>query len=440
MSRRIRMKAAIGGLTALAGVTAATASATAAPIPQRDCFWTNQIASKFSNDPAQNYAFPDSGAVYWTAKVTMPAGSKLVFKGKYAHARYQSLNSYDGATNGPTDALNDVTTKPDRGSTNPFKPGARRDGRKRSYTATMVNQAVPAARAQNTLYAGVEGQSEQQVIYRIYEPDSFKKKELTGGVGLPAAELHLADGTVQKGAAACATLQAKSGALAITTLPQSLYQSLREPDGQPATFPAKPSPVFRAFYSTANVLSCWYGGDCAGTPPRIGGQYSNVDNQYVGAFVNRGFAKGPVLVLRGKLPTTPSTGPGVKRMGKGQMRYWSICQNESLYTTVGAGCLYDAQIPVDKNGNYTIVTSLAGDRPKNANPSCGVGYIPWPAKGDGAGHRDDGFLIVRNMLPSSTFHRAIQDTKKPGDEAAVMGPYLPKGTYTTKAAFQRQGC
>jgi hypothetical protein len=122
------------------------------------------------------------------------------------------------------------------------------------------------------------------------------------------------------------------------------------------------------------------------------------------------------------------------------MRYWSICQNESLFTTVGAGCLYDAEIPVDKNGRYTIVTSRAADRPKNANPKCGVGYIPWPAKGDGAGHPDDGFLIIRNMLPSSTFHHAIQDTKKPGDEAAVMGPYLPKGAYTTKAAFQRHGC
>jgi hypothetical protein len=451
MSRRTRIKAAVGGLAALACAAAATGSAIAAPeravqaseqgqIPQTDCFWTGQIASKFSNDPAQNYAFPDSGAVYWTAKVTMPQGARLVFKGKYAHARYQSLNSYDGTTNAPTDALNDVSTKPDRGSTNPFKPGARRDGTKRNYTAAMLNQTVPATKAPNTLYAGVEGQAEQQVIYRIYEPDSFKKKELTGGVGLPAAELHLADGSVKKGQAACDALQARSGPLAITTLPQSLYQSLREPDGKPATFPAKPTPVFRTFYSTANVLSCWYQGDCAGTPPRIGGQYSNVDNQYVGAFVNRGFGRGPVLVLKGRLPTTPDTGPDVKRTGRGQMRYWSICQNESLYTTVGAGCLYDAEIPVDKDGNYTIVTSRPGDRPKNANRKCGVGYVPWPAAGDGAGHLDDGFLVVRNMLPSSTFHRAIQNTKKPGDEAAVMGPYLPKGTYTTKAAFQRQGC
>jgi hypothetical protein len=93
-----------------------------------------------------------------------------------------------------------------------------------------------------------------------------------------------------------------------------------------------------------------------------------------------------------------------------------------------------------RRGRYGIVTSRHGDRPKNAKRACGVGYIPWPAAGDGAGHLDDGFLIVRNMLPSSKFHRAIQDTTTPGDEAAAMGPYLPKGTYTTKRAFQRKGC
>jgi hypothetical protein len=409
-------------------------------IPQTTCFWTNRIASKFSDDPAQNYAFPDTGAIYWTAKVTMPAGSSIVLRGQYAHARYQSLNSYNGANNAPTDALNDVSTVPDPGSRNPFMPGAPRDKSKRSYTATVLNETVPAVPAQNTLYAGVDGQTVQQVIYRIYEPDSFKEKELTGGVGLPEPELHLADGSVQTGQAACDTLQAQSGPLAITTLPAPLYSSLRDKPGEPATYPAAVSPVFRTFYSTGFILSCWYGDDCATTPARTGGQYSNIDNEYVGAFVNRGFAEGPVLTLKGKLPATPKTGSDVKRMGKGQLRYWSICQNESLFTTVGAGCLYDAEIPVDKHGNYTIVTSLAADRPQNAKAKCGVGYLPWPAAGDGAGHLDDGFLIVRNMLPASDFDQAIQRTTTPGDEAAVMGPYLPRGAYTTKAAFEQKGC
>jgi len=139
----------------------------------------------------------------------------------------------------------------------------------------------------------------------------------------------------------------------------------------------------------------------------------------VAAFVNRGFPAGPVLVLTGKLPTTPRTGAKVKTMGTGQLRYWSMCQNESLFTTKGAGCAYDAQIPVDRKGNYTIVTSTAGDRPKNATTKCGVAYIPWPKAGDGDGNLNDGFLLVRNMLPAPTFKQAIQNTKTPGDEARL---------------------
>jgi hypothetical protein len=444
LMRAPRLLALVGLATAALATSAAAAQrSTAVPrasIPQTNCFWSDRVASKFDTAAAKNYAFPDSGAAYWSARVTMPAGSKIVFKGRYSHSRYQSLNSYDGTTNSPTDALNDVSTKPDPGSTNPFLRGARRDVKQRSYTVTVLNEPALVTRAQNTLYAGVPGQTEQQLLYRVYEPDSFTAKELTGGVGLPIVELHLADGTVQTGQAACATLQAKSGRLPVITLPKGLYESLRSPAGKPVTFPADPKPTFRAFYSVGFMVSCWYQLNCAGSPARTGGQYSNIDNQYVAAFVNRGFAAGPVLVLKGKLPKTPKTARDVNKTGSGEMRYWSICQNESLYTTKGAGCLYDAQVPVDEHGNYTIVTSRAADRPRNATARCGVGFIPWPKDGDGDGHRNDALLIVRNMLPATGFHRAIQNTRTPGDEAKVMGAYLPKGTYTTKAKFQKHGC
>ncbi len=438
-------------LTTTAAVAAAlfatTAAATSQPparaaktFPQTTCFWTNRTASKFDTNPAQNYAFPDSGAVYWSAQITMPAGSSLVLKGRFPHARYESLNSYNATTHGPTDALNDVSTKPNPGSANPFRPGANRLATNRSFTVTVVNQPVPLTRAPNTLYARAAGQTTQEIIYRVYVPDSFTAGELTGGVGLPSVALHLADGTVQTGKAACATLKAQSGPLPLTSIPASLYDALRDQPGQPATFPAAPAPVFRAYYNTSFIISCWYQGDCTGDPARIGGQYSNIDNNYVAAFVNHGFAAGPVLVLRGKLPTTPNTAANVKRMGTGQMRYWSMCQNESLLTTKGAGCVYDTQVPVDRHGDYTIVTSTPADRPSNATAKCGVAYIPWPKNGDGAGHLSDGLLIVRNMLPAASFHHAVQDTKTPGDEAAVMGAYYPRGTYTTKRAFQKKGC
>ena len=117
------------------------------------------MASGLGSGP--NYAFPDTGAVYWTAKFTMPAGSRIVFKGRYAHAGYESLNSYDGTTNAPIDAINDISTSPNRGSSNPFLPGANRAATKRSYAITVLDQPVPTSLARNTLYAGAEKSLEQ---------------------------------------------------------------------------------------------------------------------------------------------------------------------------------------------------------------------------------------------------------------------------------------
>ncbi|MEA2167784.1 MAG: hypothetical protein QOF76_1084 [Solirubrobacteraceae bacterium] len=438
---RPRRRLLAGVAAALAVLAVAPAANAASPIPQSDCFWQTRTSSMFDTAAESNYAFPDSGAIYWSAKITMPAGSRIVLKGRFAHARYQSLNSYNKSNNAPVDALNDVSTNPDPGSTNPYRPGAKRTAKKRSYTINVLNTVKPATdRAPNTLYAGVDGQADQLLLMRIYVPDSFKRRDLTGGVGLPQVELHLADGSVQTGAAACASLNAQGGLLSVTTLPEAAYSALRNSPYAMPGFPAAATPLWHTYYNTGFIIQCWYRGDCSGAPPRIGGQYSNIDNEYVASFVNRSFPAGPVLVLRGKLPTTPRTGPKVRRMGRGQMRYWSVCQNESLFTTRGAGCVFDSQIPVDNKGRYTIVSSLAADRPKNATSKCGVAYLPWPENGDGAGNLNDGFLVVRNMLPSPTFKHAVQNTATPGDEAQVMGPYLPKGTYTTKASFQKRGC
>jgi hypothetical protein len=425
--------AALGG-----AVLAAAAIPGRAGGARTNCFWTQVGASRFGI--GADYAFPDSGAVYWTARITMPAGSYVGFRGRFAHARYQSLNAYDAATNAPVDGLDDVDTAPDAGSVNPYRAGADRDATRRSYTIRMYDTPAPAHRRRNALYAGVTGAAGQDLIYRVYVPDTFTRAGLTGGAGLPAPTLHLADGTVRTGAAACAALHAQRARLPITSLPRTAYRSLRDQPGKPRTWPAAATPVFRAYYNTAFSLACGYRGECAGDPARTGGQYSNADSQYMSALVSRAFRAGPVLVLHGRLPTTPRTGRGVRRMGSGQLRYWSICQNESIYTTIGSGCAYDSRIPLSRDRAYTIVTSLRTQRPADATRRCGVAWIPWPAAGDGDGHRDDGLLIVRNMLPSARFHHAIQDTSVPGDERSVLGPYYPVGHYTTRAAFDRRGC
>jgi hypothetical protein len=430
----IGVAAALGAATlAVAAGEGGSVSQAAAKPAGQSCFWIGPFTTKRYNN-----AFPDSGAAYWTARYTTPPGATLRLEGRFAHARYQSLSSYGSATKGAVDSLNDISTHPDRSSKNPYRRGANRAGKRRSYTVTVSAAASPADASQrvpNTLYAGA-GRPDQELIYRLYVPD--RGRNVTGGVSLPVPVLTLADGTVVRGAALCSIVGSEGNVLESSRMPLSLYLSLRDQTGKPPSFPAQNPPKFGAFYSTAYTVNCIYLGNCDPHPARAVGQYSNIDNQYVGAFLNREF--GPVLVLTGKLPITPRTHGGERRMGKGQLRYWSMCQNESLYTTAGAGCIYDEQVPLARQRRFTIVTSRPADRPRNARKRCGIGFIPWPANGDGAGHPDDALLLVRNMLPSPGFHRAIQDTRVPGDERVVMGPYLPNGRYMTKAQFEARGC
>ena len=147
-------------------------------------------------DPDFNMAYPDTGAVYWSAKCTIPEGAVLELLCKYAHARYISINSYDPVSALPTDALNDTQIVPDPGSRNPFLPGALPAGEgHRDFTITILNQFPPEDpddRLPNTLYARAGDQGEVALVWRIYVPD--KNRDVTGGVGLPEPRVTLASG------------------------------------------------------------------------------------------------------------------------------------------------------------------------------------------------------------------------------------------------------
>jgi hypothetical protein len=170
-----------------------------------------------------------------------------------------------------------------------------------------------------------------------------------------------------------------------------------------------------------------------------GGFYSNRDNAYVYAHLSRRF--GPLFVVRGRMPTVPRTFDGERVMGSGQLRFWSLCQNESRVTTRTVDCLADRQVPLSAPGReFTIVLSRSADRPANATLRCGVAWLDWGERGDAAGRPDYGLLVLRNMLPADAFAQAVQRVAKPGSEESVMGPYFPRGEYAARAAFESRGC
>ncbi|MBN8867592.1 MAG: hypothetical protein J0H98_08555 [Solirubrobacterales bacterium] len=408
-------------------------------LPTAGCFWTGPFTA--AND-LTNMAYPGTEITYWGAKFRTPEGAVLRLRGKYPHARYSSLNAYESSGGTPTGSIPDRDIRPDRGSVNTSIPGADRRARKRSWTVRVLGTSAPAAPARNTLYAAPSEDAYQDILYRVYVPD--KGRTLSGGTGLPTPELTLADGTVLKGQALCAALNSNHNYVS-NPLPRPIYDSLVNwPGKDPATNPATAKfgfvkffnlPLSMARYKTdAEFKAAW-----EANPVEQGTLYANNDARYMTGAVS--FRYGKVLVLKGSMPTTPRTFRGERRTRAGQMAEWDMCTIESLATTKTHRCLFDEQVPVrGKQRRYTIVVSKAADRPWNAKARCGVAWLAADPDGDGAGRTDSALLLTRNVIPTKGFKHAIQNVTSPFNAAKIMGRYYPRGSYTSKAAFQKQGC
>lgn len=453
-----RVFAAVAALTAAIAVLGATAGGAAAgslPPGQTPttCFWSDIV-----NRNDNNIDFPDTEATYWYARYQLPAGGKVVLHGEYPHARYMSFVSYSsvaGRPGSPTDSMSDVAIKPDHGSVNPFGPWAPRflPGR-RSYTVTLSGDAPPAPgqpREANTLYTGrtaTAGQAQVvEIALRIYTPD--RSRDATGDAGLPQPTYRPAGGPDVGAQAVCDTLGTAGQKLPNVALPQAQYSALLALSPS-TTHPAVDPIRWDAFFNSQRLAEPFYRGTpAAGLIPglptaKTGGFYSNIDNSYVAGYVDRLF--GPqsdgrnILVLAGRMPTTPATYEGnLLARGGTQVRYWSLCQNESIASgRVSSECLYDETVPTERDRDYTVVVSLPEDRPVNATRRCGVAWLDWGTTGDGFARPRGGLLVLRNMLPDPSFTQAPANVTVPGTEAQVMGDYLPTGTYTSRAAFERR--
>ncbi len=428
------------------------AQAADAGVPQPTCFWFGPMGI---SDPATNAAYPDEGALYWGARFRIPAGSTLQLQGRFPHARYMSVNAYGrvfGVDHAAVDALDDTAIQPDPGSVNPYAVGADRYAANRSYTLTM--NAGTASQAANVIDAPPTNDGAvQELIYRVYLPDRASDRS---AASLPEPVLTLSDGQVLRGQALCSAINDSQRFFSFQTMPAPVYAGLVGLAGaDPAVNPAFKSLRWERFFNQPLALSIFR----LATPDRAvrradlalgeaGGYYDNRSVKYAVGPISAAYGK--VLVLRGKLPTTPATGPRVRTMGSGQMRYWSVCQNGSPVVTNAIDCLSDADLqPVlQKDRRYTIVVSRKVDRPKNARPACEVAWLNWGDKRDSLGRRS-GTLVLRNLSSDPTFARSLQKVSlddidvlsaKNLPQKRVMGAYQPVGTYTSTKAFEKRGC
>lgn len=441
-SRTLRL----GLIAALALVLLATTAAPArAAMPEDTCLWIGPLDRDHLDDPDVNVLYPDTGAAYWVARFNLPDGARLLLSGRYPHARYMSLNAYrDGS---PADTLTDTAIRPRGASTNPFVEAKRRDrGRsKRRWRVRVLDREPPArevARKRNTLYAAADG-GVQELIYRVYAPDRGRGSKAGGGLPRPTAVL--ADGSRLRGRVACAEINDPDRQLPSLRVPVPVYEDLvRTPGADFETTPAFSPPRWEAFFNYPYALTVfWVGTLREGEretldQSQLGGQYSHGDARYVFAPVSRAY--GQILVLRGKMPTFPTTERRAKRMPGGDVRYWSLCQNESPVTTSVISCLYDEQVPLAKRRRFTVVVGTRLSRPPDARHRCGVAWLPWGRYVGPLGRRGGGLLLLRNLRPDPSFAEAIQNVERPGEERAVVGPYLPRGEYMASAEFVAPGC
>jgi hypothetical protein len=383
-------------------------------------------------DPATtNVAYPDDSAMYFVGGYQAAPGARIRIDGRFPYARYMSFMVYDQAQR-PLDGLADVALAPDPGSANPFAAGADRTSEARDYTAFIDFGPLPEQRAPNTMYTGT-GQGgapnvNGSIILRIYIPDA--ERDITGGVGLPKVVLEPADAPPDSDPPPChGDEKPPVGGV------NEAFAELGTPADPPATGGQNP-PTWRKFVNMASAVAENAFGEHELGPLNLdelggsGGFLSNLDNAYVSASISRGF--GPVLVTRLRAPTFPDTRPATATMPEGQLRYWSLCQNDPS-TQRFIGCVNDDRAVVGADGVATFVVSTPAARPANANVECGVNWLPW-------GPNPRGVLIYRHMLPAGNFSQSIQRAE-PDREAATMGDYFPVSEYLPDpAAFEARGC
>jgi len=370
----------------LIGALAAACVPGSTPPAGLTCAW-----QYVTDEATLNVAYPDSGATYWSMKLNLVAGDQLILDGTFPDARYASIITYNVAGN-VVDAITDRDITPDAGSDNPFADPAAAPGG--SYRVEARN-GVPVSTGDNVLSAAPIG----TIIYRVYVSDD--PADNTGGVGLPAVSVRRMDGSVVP-VPTCAAQVADPAVVDLVNL-----------FGPPTNVAPLDPPVFIR-------------------PAQTGGLYVNPDNAYVGAVA--AYQPGTVVVVRGQAPTTPDTGAGVSPAEPGRdMRYWSMCTNEYRKPYPVTECAYDAEVPLDGSGRYTIVTSTAADRPANATTADGVAWLNWGSTAQNM------VMIARNMLPAAGFTTSVFDVAPGAAATTAMGAYAPVAVRCSTATFEAGG-
>ena len=357
------------------------------------------------NQNDANIAYPDTNSTYWAMPTNFALGDVVRITGEFAYARYMSFNSYD-STGSSVGGLRDVAMLPDSGSVNPFQAGQSLTGSPRNYTVGVNVTTTPQ------LSSPVQGEIDAipgpaWLLIRVYVP--FDPTSPSGSVPLPSMSVN---GAVKPG---CTTFGSEP---AITALAALIM-------GQAIADAIPPAEVPEFSFS---------GG---------GGLFPNADNKYV--YATTAWEPGRVILVRGLAPSFPNT-PTQALYPEQQLRYWSMCTNLLVTPAPVVECARDSETMLGPDGYYLYVISAEADRPSDASIAREHGtFLKWFGPiGEALPNelKPNGNLILRNMLPESSFTNAVQNIPVTQSNAAArttMGQYYPEATYCQRSVFERFG-
>ena len=331
---------------------------------------------------------PDANASYWAKSyVTVPGGG-LIIRGTFPTARYMNFTVYRKSTAIAGAHIYDAEIRPSTG-VNPFQPGVEGTG---TYELHVVNQAVPANPAPNTLYTGAGlFPTKLVLVFRVYDP---------------------ADPSNPAGSPALPQITPTVLGLPLLSLGACTGSGLLGAQRQPAVSVSHVASDAEPVWSKSTLASL----------------YPDPDSAYLSTLLEA--SGGPLVVIRASLPVFPNTNTGDPPWESDQqVRYWSLCENTLSVTLVG--CVGDFQA-VQDGGVGTFVVSTPANRPPNATAANGINWIPY-----GMGTTD--LLLYRQVLASPSFAQSIANAPAGGSLASTMGSYLPQIAYCSEAEWAAAG-
>lgn len=467
--------------------------------------WFYRHANEVPDDFSELYFLgPDNHCTYARCVFVAPLGSRLIIDGEFPHCRfmcYEILPPFDPrnpTTSGfgaPEVPIVDVDIDPLPGHTNPFRPGADRTASNRRYRVvfelaegnarTLNPQAMadPVYRAPGNMRVGGpfapsgpegDGALVASVLWLRYYAADHGLGPLAG-VPLPKAFLELPTGETFWLKCDFSLTEARwnKSIPGYTTLPLNpidatgptmgwfkmfgIWLSYAEGEGVLATEPwgiRTKEDMSEEIRTADRVLF----GRGAELPPPGNSEVSATAchyNSYLLRPIPLGLAK--VIVVTGKLPTTPQTRDGQPVMTTAEARYACFTHTGSgedgRYRGLLYGGLMDDEIVLDGQRRYIIAYSRDGlERPANAVPAAGVTWQNW-------GPEALQILTVRWMSVMPDWHlpgRAPHQDLVPWETGAwsqtnynsnlvgkncqgVMGEYHPIIHYMTKGEFEALG-